>query len=365
MHIASGDVWAGAEVAIARLVPALNCHYDVSAIVFNEGKLAHVLRDGGVKVHVIQEKGSFRDMPMSAKIGRILKRDRVDLVHAHGYKETVLGVVSGRLAGVRRFVCTHHGGPEPFTGLAEFKNQIYLLLDHVVTKHGIDEIISVSEDLRSRLVHKYGSEKVITIHNGIALENRATIDKTKTRREFGFPVEVHIVGTVGRLTPVKGLHHFLKAARIVLEARRDVLFLIVGDGPLRDGLEEMARQFGIHDSVIFLGFREDAVELMSVMDIFALTSLHEGIPMALLEAMSLGLGVVATRVGGIPEVIEDGRSGVLVSPADERSIALGILELISLGPETLGAAARRRVHEKFSLQTMVSNTVGVYRQLLT
>ncbi len=363
MQIASGDLWAGAEVAVAGLLSGLKLHYDVGLLAFNEGILTQKLREEGIDVYVVQEKGSFRDTPMLIEMKRILREHEIELVHTHGYKENVLGVLAGRLAGVKRFVCTQHGAAEPFAGAARFRNGINLWLDRLVGKYATHKIISVSEDLHRSLTSKYGSEKVVTIHNGIPGKPEPVRDKAKKKRELGVPVEKRIVGTMGRLTPVKGIHHFLQAAKTILETRRDVAFLIVGGGSLEEELRAMARELRIDNCVFFLGFREDAIEILSIMDVFVLTSLHEGIPLSLLEAMRLGLPVVATKVGGIPEVVEDGRSGLLVRLGDEKGIVRAIVDMLSPGAEEIGRGARQRVLEEFSLQGMVESTEEVYRQL--
>lgn len=364
MHVVSGDLWAGAEVAVAGLLPGLKPHYDVSAIVFNEGILAQKLREEGVRVYIVKEKGSFRDIPMLTRIERIMRNNKIELLHTHGYKENVLGVLAGKLAGVKRFVTTQHGAPEPFTGFAKLKMEIYLLFERFLSKYVIHMIISVSEDLRSSLIEGYGSEKVVTIHNGIQLPQRPVVNTTEKKRELGILPGMKIVGTVSRLKPIKGINYFLKAAKTVLETHKNIVFLIVGDGPLEDELKDMARALGIHDRVFFLGFQEDVTEMLSIMDVFVLTSLHEGIPVSLLEAMWLGLPVVATRVGGVPEVVEHGRSGLLAPPRDEKAIAKAILAMLSPRAKEIASQAERRVIEEFSIQQMVERTEEVYGQLL-
>jgi glycosyltransferase involved in cell wall biosynthesis len=363
-HIISGDLWAGAEVAVAGLLPGLQLEYDVSALLFNEGVLSRRLRQKGIEVSVIQEGGSIRDIPMLTKICRVLREKRSELVHTHDYKETVLGVPAGKLAGVDRFVCTQHGAPEQFRGFARLKNGLYLLFDRLVIGCCVDRIISVSEDLRRRLIVRYPPERVVTVHNGIELTTKRPADRVERKRQLGIPSSRKLVGTVGRLTPVKGIHHLLKAARLILKARQDVVFVIAGDGPLKNELRKMARELEIHDSVLFLGFREDVIEVMSMMDVFVLTSLHEGIPLSLLEAMGLGLPVVATKVGGIPEVIEDGRSGILVQPGSAEAIAEAILDMLSARAEAIGSQGRKRVLEEFSTERTVRRTADIYRQLL-
>ncbi len=349
---------------MAGLLEGLNAHIDVKAILFNEGILAKRLRRIGVEVHVVRERGSFRDVVLLTKVIQVLKRCHASLIHTHGYKETILGILAGRFVGVRRFVRTEHGAPEPFSRIKKLKMDANLFLDRVLTRVSVDRVISVSEDLRRTLIPQYGAEKVVTIHNGIALGPGTRGDRQKKKIELGVPPDHKIVGTVGRLNPIKGLDHLLEAAKIVLDIRDDVTFLVVGEGPLETELKDLAGRMGIEDHIIFLGFREDVDEVMAAMDVFVLCSLHEGIPLSLLEAMELRLAAVATKVGGIPEVIEDGLSGLLVPPGDEGAMARAISEALSTRGEQLGQEAQRRVRSRFSLETMVERTTAVYRTLL-
>jgi glycosyltransferase involved in cell wall biosynthesis len=214
------------------------------------------------------------------------------------------------------------------------------------------------------LVEQYRSRKTITVHNGIELRPRNSVERVEKRRELGLPLDKKIVCTVGRLMPVKGLGHLLRAAQRLVAVRDDVVFAIVGDGPLKGELLRMVRELGIEQRVFFLGFRRDVREVLSSADAFVLTSLHEGIPMSLLEAMSIGLPAVATRVGGIPEVIEDGSSGFLVTPGDEEAIAAAIVAALSESGREISIHGRERVQREFSLTGMAAHTDRIYRSLL-
>jgi len=231
----------------------------------------------------------------------------------------------------------------------------------------VDKIIAVSSDIEQALVRVYGTARVVCIHNGIDLETvqvrTARLDK---RKEWRIPDTVALVGTVGRLVPVKGHTVLLEALHILGKSNRPVNLLIVGDGPLRGHLEDEVRRRGLEVVVRFAGHQAESFDFINMMDVFVLPSLHEGIPMVLLEALALQRPVVATRVGGIPEVIQDGQTGLLAEPSDASSLAMLIQQMIedpSLAV-SLGNAGRTRVETEFTARTMAGNTAELYEQVL-
>jgi glycosyltransferase involved in cell wall biosynthesis len=171
---------------------------------------------------------------------------------------------------------------------------------------------------------------------------------------------------MGRLVPVKGLDLFLNAARQIRDRRQDVKFVIAGDGPLRDSLRTMARQLDLEDDVLFLGHRDDNCNTLALMDVFLLPSLSEGVPMALLEALALSRPVVASRVGGVPEVIEHDVSGILIDPGQPDELVRGCLALVDDRgrAERLGIAGRKRIEQRFSADAMAASVMEVYRALV-
>ena len=172
---------------------------------------------------------------------------------------------------------------------------------------------------------------------------------------------------MGRLTPVKGLEFFLKAARIVRSQRPNVKFIIAGDGPLKYPLQALACEYGLEKDVLFVGHRDDSHEILELMDIFVLPSFSEGIPMVLLEALALARPVVGSRVGGIPEVIEHGVSGLFVTAGREEELAQSCIALMDdYGwAQRLAAAGRKCVEAKFSARLMAEKVAEVYRTLIS
>ncbi len=178
--------------------------------------------------------------------------------------------------------------------------------------------------------------------------------------------EAAVVGTVSSLTPHKGHEYLIQAASLVLDTLPPVKFLIVGDGPLRKRLEEQAKELNIHSSVIFTGKRKDIPEILSLLDVFVLPShTREGLGIAIIEAMAAERPVVATDIGGIPEVVDDGETGVLVPPEDTEALSKAIITLLQDPPraKTMGEKGRTRIKEMFTTTKMLSEIEHVYQSL--
>ena len=370
-HVMSADLWAGAEVQVATVALYLVERPDVTltAVLLNEGRLARELRRLGVQVTVMDEHENGA-ITILASLTRFLRDNRVEIVHTHRYKDNILGSIAAKLAGVPHVIRTVHGLNEAMRGLGWAKLLAYETLDKVILWCFADCIIAVSRRIAETLLEGLGSRStaVVHIHNGIDLRKvKSTRTREDVRRSLGIDSGTLLVGAVGRLSPVKGHIHLLRAARLILQKERGARFLIVGDGPLRDELISSARQLGIDRECLFVGARADTYDLIDAMDVFVLPSLDEGVPMALLEAMALGKAVVATAVGGIPEIVTPRANGLLVEATDEQALADACLEL-ALKPDlarTLGEHARRVVEDRFSHETNGRAVMDVYRRVLS
>ncbi|HEX7124288.1 MAG TPA: glycosyltransferase [Thermodesulfobacteriota bacterium] len=362
VHIASGDLWAGAEVQVFTLLdflrrdPAL----DVHAVVLNDRELARRLREADVPVTVIDET-RLGAVAILGRLVRTLRRLRPDVVHTHRYKENILGGLAAAAAGVPAAVCTVHGLTERYTGFARLKMDLYTALDHAVIRGRRQTVVAVSADMARRLAPRIGPS-ICLIPNGIRLPEAVPADRP--RWPAGTPGGV-VLGTAARLVPVKGLDILLEAVRLLSDAVPDVRLLVVGDGPLRAPLEARAAALGLAGRTWFVGHRPDVPRWLAAMDVFVLPSLAEGLPMSLLEAMAGGRPVVASRVGGVPEVVRDGIEGRLVPPGDPRALADACLALATDADAraALGAAARRRVAEAFTIDATGPRYVALYRRL--
>ena len=358
----TADLWAGAEVQLATTASHLAQRSDLSltVVLFNRGRLEEELRRLGVDVAVVDES-RHHAVKIVMWLTAFLRDRQIDLVHTHRYKDTVLGMTAARLAGVPYAIRTMHGLREPMAGWTHWKFRAYEALDRAVLHRCADRVIAVSDRMAATLIADgYRPSLLTTIHNGIDVHKLiATPAHLPMKPEAG----ALVIGTAGRLSAVKGHDTFLRAARLILDREPGARFMIVGGGPLEDELMALASALGIAHACRFLGARNDVHDLMTAMDVFVLPSRNEGLPMAILEAMALGKPVVASNVGGLPEVIRHRESGLLVPPNDPRALADACLELARdrQFASRLGARARRLVADEFSHDRNGQALVDVYR----
>jgi len=367
-HVAMADLWAGAEVQLAILLRSLAKLPDlaVSAILLNPGWLADELHDAHIKTHVIPE-AERNPFSILRELSDYFHRNQIDVLHTHKYKDNILGALASLRRGIPYRVRTIHGAPEPFAGLQQLKMNVYGIIDGVVNRWAVDRLVAVSFSLREILAQWLGTDKVTCIHNAVDVHQiRVTTDLASLRKELGLDHHDFVIGTMGRLHPVKGLDVFLRAARIIKAHRKSTKFVIAGDGPLRGELQTLAQQCGLAHETMFLGHRSDGHNVLGLMDLFVLPSLSEGIPLVLLEALALARPVVATAVGGVPEVIEHGISGLLAAAGKENELAQRCLAVMDdpVLAQRLGHAGRKCVEKSFSAEAMAENVANVYRTLV-
>jgi glycosyltransferase involved in cell wall biosynthesis len=239
-----------------------------------------------------------------------------------------------------------------------------------IVRHFTDKSIAVSDEIRQRCIKNQGvsPEKIITIPTAVDVEKFCgRTSRDQLRVQLGINASSPLVGTVARLVTPKRLDFLLDAARLVCDAVPQARFLIIGDGPLRDELERQAKQLDLApDYVRFLGSRLDIPDLLSALDIFVLSSEIEGLPVAMLEAMAASRPVVATQVGGIPQVIQNGQNGLLVPPKDPTGLAKAILTLIEDGDlrESMAQEGYRTVETRFSVDVVSKQVIALYDDLL-
>lgn len=302
-----------------------------------------------------------------------LREGQFRLLHTHGYKADLVGLLATRRAGVR-WVVTSHG-----LYLENTRLRLYDFLDRLAMRRA-DAIIAVSESEQRRLLSLgLSPSQILKIHNAIDVAAFSeSVDGMLdtpgewiglTSRQVTSQKPRHsqrLILFAGRLNPQKGLIYLLESICQVVETAPDVRLLIAGDGPLRDELEQHARRLSLAEVVSFLGFRADVAALMRTADVFVLPSVEEPFGIVLLEALALARPVVATAVGGIPEVITHGETGLLVPPRDPAALAEAILWLLNNPTEAarLGEQGRERVRRDFSATEMARRTAEVYRRVL-
>lgn len=360
-HVISGDLWAGAEVQAYSLIKSLSKSPDVNILVvtFNKGVLSERIAKEGIAIHVLDESQK-NILGLGWALFSLLKNSKVDIVHVHGFKEALVSLISRKFLKFK-LIRTHHGIGMLDGGLK------YRVIE-MINASFVDQEIAVSSDLRDCLI-SFGnkSRKIQVVHNGLFLDEVVpTEPKCETIARLNIDPDDIVIGTLGRLVHVKGYKYFLEGAYEILKDNSNVTFIIAGDGPLFDELKEYAEKLGIYDKIKMLGFRQDVYNIIHACDIFVITSLHEGLPTVLLEAMYLGRPVIATKVGGIPEVINDKFNGILIPPKEPIVFAIACLELIKNHDLRLQLAERAKsdVIANYSAERVMKETKKIYGAVL-
>jgi glycosyltransferase involved in cell wall biosynthesis len=365
IHIIGGGEFGGAEKHILNLAGAADSlRVDYTVCCLFSAPFADIASDAGISALSIpmSHKADFK---VVGKLARVIMEGNFDLVHTHGVRANLLGRLAARQAGKRKVITTVHSLLEK-----DYPGVVSRLANSWAersTRGLTDHFIAVSQGLRDRLVcGGIPAKEVTVIYNGISLEEiRPSSEPGAARKKMGFFPETPLVGIVARLHSVKGHSHFLEAARSILEQRPEVRFLVVGAGPHRPVLEKMAGSFGITDQVVFTGFIDDVYSLMADLDLLVISSLWEGFGLTAIEAMALGVPVVATEVGGLPEVVLHGETGLLVPPANPVALARNILWMLDHPGEASSMAEKggQIVREKFTSTVMARRTEELYRRV--
>lgn len=342
----------GAEVHVSALSDRLRARGHEVAVVCPKGRpLVGELVARGLRVRTPRTIGKVDPVTLARLVGW-LRQDRAQVIHTHLSTASLLGSMAARIRGIPA-VATVHG------------------LNTRTCFNWAHAIIAVSNAVKQHLVAQgMAAERITVVHNGVDLRAMSRADESAgVREEWGLPAGGPVVIALGRLTPKKGHRDLLEAlSRLAGDPRWEGLrLLVVGTGALGPELEREANALGLAERVIFTGFQRDVLPFLQAADIFVLPSIQEGLSLSALEAMALGKPVVACRVGGTPEVVVDGETGVLVSPGRPEELA-GALEGLLEDPDrarAMGAAGRRRVRDAFDFEQMVSKIEAVYRRVIS
>lgn len=357
------NVIGGAE----KLMPRFLAHFDrnrfppaVACLYGGDGPIADDIRALDIPVTDLGMTSKWR-LDALWRLYRLLLHERPVILHTSMFHANFSGRVLGWLAGVPIIITWRHS-PSIGGALRELLNRWTVRLD--------DRIVATCELVRQiEIEHaQVPSDKVITIYNGIDMERSAAspLAAARIRQAFNIPADALLLGSVGRMHRSKDFGNLLTAMVQVRKRIPAVWLLLVGDGELRGELESRAQTLGLSSVVTFTGIRDDVPDILAALDIFVLPSRWEGLPLVVLEAMAAGLPVVATAVGGTPEVVVDGVTGLLVPPRDPAALAQAITRLLR-NPDLrrkMGRAGRERVTEHFSVEQMVRKTESLYEQLL-
>jgi glycosyltransferase involved in cell wall biosynthesis len=353
----------GAEQLLLAAAPYLDTDrfdYEIAYVLPEKDALVDQLRAAGVPVTCLGDAGTGRWVP---RLRRLIRHREIALVHSH-LPYAGIGARIGPSRGVRS-VYTEHNLWESYHPATRWAN--------LVTFGRNDHVFAVSDRVRASIAYPPAMRTVLrmppveTLYHGIdqrSVEGWSRVDGV--RAEFGIPTGIPVVGTVANFRTEKDLGTLVRAAELVRREIPDVRVILVGQGPTEPDVRRLAHDLDLDRTVTFAGYRTDAPRIASSFDVFAMSSVHEGLPIALIEAMALGKSAVVTDAGGVSEVVEDGEQGIVVPPRDPGLLASGLVRILR-DPELrcrYGEAARRRARS-FDIRTTVARMEDVYEELLS
>jgi glycosyltransferase involved in cell wall biosynthesis len=361
LQVIKGLGRGGAEQLLVNALPHLNTQrfdYEFAYLLPEKDALVESIRSAGFTAHCLDARGLRGHM---RGIRELVKGHGFAVVHAH----LPYAGIAARLAvngGLTRSIYTEHNVWACYRPATYWGNAL--------TLHRCDRVVAVSREVASSISASWvprwrGVPPIEVLHHGIDPDFDSQPSTDGIREELGIPREAPVVGMVGNFRSEKGHRHLIEAFPRVLQALPQARLVLVGQGPLENEVRQLARRRQLDDRIVFAGYREDAPRICASFDVFVLSSEHEGLPIALLEAMALGKAVVATRVGGTPEVVKDGVQGLLVPPRDPRALARGITALLE-DPGLrirMGQEGRTRAR-RFDIRAAVRRTEELYEEVL-
>lgn len=357
IHIDTAQTWRGGQNQVLLTVLGLRAIGHRAVLVAHpSGELRQRAREGLELVPIATN--AEMDLNAAWRLARVLKQLRPDVVHAHDPH----GVAMAALA---LSMSTRVAKPP----LVASRRVDFHLKRHALSRwkyRQVDCFVCASSAIEKMLLADgIPASRVVTVHEGVDLERIAAAPPADLRGELWLPHDAPIVGNVAALVPHKGQRHLIDAAALVVRQLPDARFVIAGEGALRPALERQIRDRRLDKHVFLIGFRPDVLSVHKAFDLFAMSSVTEGLGTSLLDAMACAKAIVATEAGGIPDVVENGVTGHLVPPRDDRAMADAIAALLTddARRRAMGEAGLTRVREQFSVERMVLETLAVYRRV--
>jgi glycosyltransferase involved in cell wall biosynthesis len=351
LHIETGRHLYGGALQVRYLLEGLSARGIENILACpRDSEIAAAARPFAVVEEVAM--GGEADPRLFFYLSRILGRNRPNIVHVHSRRGADLwGPLAARLHGVKAILTRRVDNPEP-GWLARLKYWPY------------ERIVTISEGIRQVLLGEgIPEEKMVCVHSAVDLEDyRLTCNRNWFQTEFDLGPEEKAIGVVAQLIERKGHRYLIEAAPEVLEKCPQARFVFFGKGPLREELENLCREKGIADKVRFAGFRDDLPRILPCLDLVVHPATMEGLGVSLLQAAAVGVPIVASGVGGIPEIVRNGKNGFLVRPREAQLLVEPILELLQDSDKArrMGKAGRQIVESEFSIPTMVAENMKVY-----
>jgi glycosyltransferase involved in cell wall biosynthesis len=365
LQLRSSSGFFGAENVVIELAKQLsNSNYHPIVGVFEDSRnphieLAQVAESHNLETKIFKCSGQF-DLRIVFAIRNFINQRSIDIIHSHGYKANFYSLLATLFNNVK-FIATCH--PWIKTNLAL---KFYSWFDKSLLKKS-DHVVAISDEIKDAVLENgVARNKISVIENGIDVSRfNIEYDRNELVKEFDITPGNKVIGTIGRLSEEKGQKNFIDAAKTLREKFENLVFMIVGDGPLLDELRTQVSRLDLQDYFIFTGVSENIPKVLALMDIFVLPSLTEGLPMVLLEAMAAKKPIVATDVGAIPRLVLDKKSGCLVKPHDSNALIKAITFLLNNKDERNKMA--QRGHEiavtKYSSEEMAKKYIKIFDQL--
>ena len=324
------------------------------------GGLSQGLSEKGIGVHLLKRRPGV-DYFYPFKLAKYLKKSKIKILHLHNPTALFYGTLAGKIAGTPCIIYTEHG--------RDFSSSTKVRIANGLLCKIVNRVVVVAEHGKRYLVEHEGvNEKKITkIYNGIDSQRFGRIHNSKfIRRILGIADDQPVIGIVARLDPIKNHACLIRAMKIIATRLPEAVLLIIGDGPLRIELESLTTNLGLQNHVKFLGARSDIPELLSVMDVFVLSSFSEGLSLTLIEACAAAKPIVATDVGGNAEIVKHESNGFLVPSDQPEDLAKAILEILTHDAKAklMGEMGRKQFEEKFTLDVMVKKYEYLYKSCL-
>ena len=362
MHIIWSLDLGGAEQVVVNLTRNFNRKrfHPIVCCLNQKGRYASLVEREGIPVFEMNKSPKL-DLFLVPRLINLIKRMEVDLVHTHLFTANLWGRIAAKLAGVP-VVSSEHG-------MDSWRNSIDLALDRILTSVN-EKVVFVSNGVKNFYSQRNPAvdRKARIIHNGIEVDKFVPLsDREEIRRQLGLSPSAHVVGIVGRLVPEKAHHHFIQAIKLLSEEDPQIRALIIGEGKLLGQLKANVVKMRLEDRIYFLGNRIELPSLYQAMDVFVMSSLREGFPLTILEAMAAQVPVIATNVGGVGECIEHEQDGILVEPSNPAKLAEAIQRVFSDQNlrENLIRNASEKVCSRFSVQKMTRDHELLYEEILS
>jgi glycosyltransferase involved in cell wall biosynthesis len=362
LHLVEDLKIGGLERVIESIVTGLDKdRYDAEVwCLAYGGEIAEELIDMGVSVKILGMKSYYNPLSLVA-LSRLMRKEKIEILHTHGYFASTFGRLAAILAGVPVIITHVHS---TYYGYSKRNLLIERFLSFFT-----DKIVCVSVAVQKFVLEVEGinEKKTLVIYNGVKELGVREAKLDVSRKSFDISDSNIVVITVASLTPHKGHGVLIDAMHILSQEYQSLRFLIVGDGPLRNDLAEYVKKLDLTQNIVFTGLKRDIYSLLRLSDIFVLPSLErEGLGIAIIEAMACGLPLAGTRLGGIPEVIEENVNGFLVTPGDPEELAVAIEKLISdkIARERMGQMGRLIYEKKFTVTKMTESIGSLYDELI-